>query len=87
MKVSVNKGHMAGCHCKKSRCLKKYCECFEGAVYCGPNCKCLDCQNVSGSDVSQRRAAPILVLLEAHLSLGTQECEVKPKKRTSESEN
>ena len=41
---------MAGCHCKKSRCLKKYCECFEGSVYCGPNCKCVECQNVVDSE-------------------------------------
>lgn len=51
MKVSVNRGHMAGCHCKKTRCLKKYCECFEGSVYCGPNCKCVECQNIIDSEV------------------------------------
>ncbi|KAJ1438360.1 hypothetical protein B484DRAFT_324144, partial [Ochromonadaceae sp. CCMP2298] len=38
-------GHMTGCHCKKSACLKKYCECFTGAVPCGERCRCLDCQN------------------------------------------
>lgn len=52
MKVNVKRGHMAGCNCKKSRCLKKYCECFEGSVFCGPNCKCVDCQNLAGSEVS-----------------------------------
>ncbi|GAQ90475.1 tesmin/TSO1-like CXC domain containing protein [Klebsormidium nitens] len=32
------------CHCKKSRCLKLYCECFAANVYC-TGCDCLDCQN------------------------------------------
>ena len=40
-----------GCHCKKSQCLKKYCECFEGRVYCGNICKCKACANYSGSEV------------------------------------
>ena len=48
-KVNDKQGHTAGCNCKKSKCLKKYCECYEGAVFCGDNCKCLNCQNFSGS--------------------------------------
>lgn len=34
------------CTCKRSRCLKKYCECFLNKVYCGSACRCLDCENV-----------------------------------------
>jgi hypothetical protein len=32
------------CHCKNSRCLKLYCECFAAQVYC-LNCDCIDCSN------------------------------------------
>ena len=37
--------HRKGCNCKKSRCLKKYCECFHASVPCGDHCKCENCCN------------------------------------------
>lgn len=36
-----------GCNCTRSRCLKKYCECFAAGVSCSSSCKCVSCSNVS----------------------------------------
>ncbi|CAA7038471.1 unnamed protein product [Microthlaspi erraticum] len=34
--------------CKKSSCLKKYCECYQGGVGCSINCRCEGCKNAFG---------------------------------------
>ncbi|PIO57751.1 Tesmin/TSO1-like CXC domain protein, partial [Teladorsagia circumcincta] len=47
-KVDAERLHQKGCHCKKSGCLKNYCECFEAKVPCTSRCKCHGCQNTEG---------------------------------------
>ena len=48
-KVTLQGGHLSGCNCTKSRCLKRYCECFRGGVPCGIKCRCIDCGNTYGT--------------------------------------
>ena len=38
------------CKCKKTKCLKKYCECYNSGVKCGKFCKCDNCHNCESPD-------------------------------------
>ncbi|XP_050302540.1 protein lin-54 homolog isoform X2 [Anthonomus grandis grandis] len=42
----VLRKHTKGCNCKRSGCLKNYCECYEAKIACSSNCKCYGCRNV-----------------------------------------
>ena len=37
------------CHCAKSFCMKKYCECYQSGRSCNSNCKCKQCKNLEAS--------------------------------------
>ena len=41
------------CNCKKSQCLKKYCECYQAGMNCSVYCKCVNCSNKGSSFLNQ----------------------------------
>ncbi|KAK4795053.1 hypothetical protein SAY86_013047 [Trapa natans] len=47
-KTPASARHKQGCRCKRSSCLKKYCECFQVGVGCSFNCRCEGCKNTYG---------------------------------------
>ncbi|XP_019444563.1 PREDICTED: protein tesmin/TSO1-like CXC 2 [Lupinus angustifolius] len=47
-KTPASARHKRGCNCKKSSCLKRYCECYQGGVGCSISCRCEGCKNAFG---------------------------------------
>ena len=48
------------CNCKKSRCLKLYCECFSAQNFCD-GCNCIDCYNTEGHvDIREKAMKELL---------------------------
>ncbi|GKY93136.1 hypothetical protein MPSEU_000281600 [Mayamaea pseudoterrestris] len=49
------------CTCKRTRCLKLYCQCFAAKQYCGNNCRCLTCQNTMEHEDTRRSAMRLIL--------------------------
>lgn len=52
----ADEGTKVCCKCKKSRCLKLYCDCFARGQYCQGDCVCVQCLNTKENE-KERQAA------------------------------
>ncbi|KAL9317471.1 hypothetical protein ACSQ67_013988 [Phaseolus vulgaris] len=69
-KTPASARHKRGCNCKKSSCLKKYCECYQGGVGCSISCRCEGCKNTYG-----RKDGSVPSGIEAKPEEETEACE------------
>jgi hypothetical protein len=65
-----------GCNCKKSKCLKLYCDCFASKAYCTPSCNCQNCINDAEHTAD--------VAAAQQLALDRNSAAFKPKLETTE---
>lgn len=66
---STVRKHTKGCNCKRSGCLKNYCECYEAKIACSSNCKCVGCRNIEDS-MEKKNVRPLssaLMMPDSHL--------------------
>eukprot|EP00978_Attheya_sp_CCMP212_P012959 scaffold32329_cov43-Attheya_sp.AAC.2 len=55
---------MKQCNCKRSYCLKLYCECFASGIHCNALCNCASCRNNDIGKNTQHRTNAIIATLE-----------------------
>ena len=67
-----------GCNCKRSRCLKLYCECFQKQMFCGKSCNCLNCGNNEINQDEHKKAIIEALARNAHTLSHGFEGEEKP---------
>lgn len=58
----VKQKPLVACNCKKSKCLRLYCECFAKGLICGVDCNCDGCHN--NEDLSELRELVVQETLE-----------------------
>ncbi|KAM0890560.1 hypothetical protein ACQ4PT_026965 [Festuca glaucescens] len=80
-KTPASARHKRGCNCKKSSCLKKYCECYQGGVGCSISCRCERCKNAFG----KREGVALLSVDE--VKLGYEENSALVKEEKNENDN
>lgn len=56
-KQSGMKRHSRGCKCVRSRCVKRYCECFREGMACTEACTCVSCENTEAESSREGSAA------------------------------
>lgn len=54
--------HNLGCTCKRTRCLKLYCQCFGAKLYCGAQCRCVLCCNVPRCEKVRKEAQRLILV-------------------------